>query len=172
MTDSQAQNRSPTELSAVSERKRWKTVWILLGALGPLGYAPASGTVAVAVAGIPLYLLLVTYLTPTQYAVVTMVFILVAIIVHHVGDRILGEADSRRLVWDELAGFLVAMFLVPVDWKYIVIGFFLERAIDIIKVPPANVIDSRWHNGVGVVLDDVVAGVYCCLLLHLVALFL
>jgi phosphatidylglycerophosphatase A len=140
---------------------------LIIGSLGPLGHAPASGTVAVAVAGIPLAWWMTTYLTLPLYLLVTTAFIIAAILIHHAGDRILGESDSRRLVWDELAGFLVAFIMVPWSWKIAAVAFVLERAIDIAKVPPADVIDRKMHNGVGVVLDDVVAGIYTCGILHL-----
>lgn len=141
-------------------------LFLLVGSIGPLGHAPASGTVAVAVAGIPLYWVMQHYLGWTAYLCVTAVFTLASMVLHQVGDRILGESDSRRLVWDELVGYLIAMAWIPWDWWYVIAGFFLERFIDIVKVPPANVIDRKMHNGVGVVLDDVVAGVYTCALLH------
>jgi phosphatidylglycerophosphatase A len=139
-------------------------LWI--GSIGPLGHAPASGTVAVAVAGIPLYWLLSTNLSHWSYLVVTILFTGAAMALHHAGDKILGESDSRKLVWDELSGYLFAMFALGWHWKLAVLGFFIERFIDIAKVPPANVIDRKMHNGVGVVLDDVVAGIYTCALLH------
>lgn len=140
---------------------------LLVGSLGPLGHAPASGTVAVAVAGVPLCWLMRKYLSDGVYLAVTVGFTLAAMGLHHVGDRLLGESDSRKLVWDELAGYFVAMWMVPFTWPLIVLGFFMERAIDIVKVPPANWIDARMHHGAGVVLDDVVAGIYTCLLLHI-----
>ena len=165
-------NRAPGNDPAGEGRKRSfpQSFFLCIGSIGPLGHLPASGTVSVAVAGIPLYWLMVTYLSSTVYAAVTVIFILLAMGIHHIGDRILGESDSRKLVWDELAGYFVAMFLMGWDWRWVAIGFFVERAIDIVKVPPANVIDRKMHSGVGVVLDDVVAGVYTCILLHLAKL--
>ena len=166
-------NKNQDEMNASTDKQRStaQSALLLIGSLGPLGYAPASGTVAVAVAGIPLYWLMVTYLTTTQYVVVTIVFALLAMLVHHAGDRILGESDSRKLVWDELVGFFIAMFLIHPTWQIITIGFFLERFIDIVKVPPANIIDNKMHNGVGVVLDDVIAGLYTLGILHLIVYF-
>ena len=49
-----------------------------------------------------------------------------------------------------------------------VLAFFVERMIDIVKVPPANYVERRWPGGWGVVGDDVVAGLYTCALLHLI----
>lgn len=140
---------------------------LLVGSIGPIGYAPASGTVAVAVAGIPLCWLMHRYLSAPVYLAVSVAFALASMWMHHWGDRVLGESDSRKLVWDELAGYFFAMFLVPFGLKAAVVAFFLERFIDIVKVPPANWVDRRMHNGVGVVLDDVIAGIYTCAIMHL-----
>ena len=139
---------------------------LLIGSLGPIGYVPASGTVAVALAGIPLYLLM-HRLRIEWYIGLTALLAAVSIIIHQAGDRILGEKDSRRLVWDELVGFAVAMTAVPPTWPLITLGFVLERAIDIAKVPPADIVERRLPGGWGVVGDDVVAGLYTLGLLHL-----
>ncbi len=138
-----------------------------IGSLGPLGHLPASGTVTVAVAGIPFFLL-VDWLEPplVPYLVFVFIFTAASIALHDVGDRILGEKDSRKLVWDELAGFWVAIIAVPFTWQLAVIAFFLERAIDIAKIPPANWIEQRWPGGWGVVGDDIIAGLYTCGILH------
>ena len=156
------------EQAAITERgdKRGRHKALLLaGSIGPLGHLPASGTVAVAVAGIPLAWLMRSHLPGWGYWLVCAAFTLAAVWLHDVGDRLLGEKDSRKLVWDELAGFFVAVGLMPWTWGFVVLGFLLERAIDIVKVPPANLIEKRWSGGWGVVGDDVVAGFYTMLIL-------
>ena len=144
---------------------------LLIGSIGPLGHLPASGTVTVAVIGIPLFWLMHDW-HPAAYIAVTLVFTAASIYVHQVGDRILGEKDSRRLVWDELAGFLFAVAFVPFTWELAILAFFFERGIDIVKVPPARQIENSWPGGWGVVGDDVVAGLYTCVILHVVMFFL
>lgn len=167
MTQPQNPGLSPHDPQPLPAKRTWQqSLLLILGSIGPLGHAPASGTVAVAVAGIPLVWLMGRYLNPTVYAAVTVAFVLASMALHHAGDRILGESDSRRLVWDELAGFFVAMFMVPFGVRTVIAGFLIERFIDIVKVPPADIIDRKWHNGAGVVLDDVIAGIYTCLILH------
>ena len=136
-----------------------------IGSIGPLGHLPASGTATVAVIGVPLFWLMHGWPFWT-YTGVTLSFTAVAVWLHTLGDRILGEKDSRRLVWDELAGFLFAVALVPFTWRLAVLAFLLERVIDILKVPPANWIERHWPGGFGVVGDDVVAGLYTRGLLH------
>lgn len=140
-------------------------VLLLVGSIGPLGHMPASGTVAVAVAGVPLAYLMRTTLSPWAYWLVTALFALASIWLHDNGDRLLGEKDSRKLVWDELAGFFVATGIMPLTWPMFVMAFFLERIIDIVKVPPANWIENKWPGGWGVVGDDLVAGAYTLLIL-------
>ncbi|MHC5109315.1 MAG: phosphatidylglycerophosphatase A family protein [Planctomycetota bacterium] len=137
-----------------------------VGSLGPLGHMPASGTVTVAVVGLPAFYLL-SGLPVWILASFAVVFFFLSVWIHERGDRILGEKDSRKLVWDELAGFWVAILAVPFTWQIACVAFLVERAIDIAKIPPANTIENRWPGGWGVVGDDIVAGAYTCAILHL-----
>lgn len=143
--------------------------WLIrVGSIGPIGRAPASGTVCVGLVGIPLVWLMQTYLPALwMYVGATCVLTLVSVAIHQVGDRILGAKDSRLLVWDELVGFAIAMTLVPWTWQLVLAGFLLERAIDIAKIFPANWVERRVPGGWGVVGDDVMAGLYTLGLLHL-----
>lgn len=139
---------------------------LFLGSLGPIGHLPASGTVTVAIAGLPVFYLTRTW-GPFAYVAATTAFIVCAVWIHQAGDRLLGEKDSRLLVWDELAGFLVAVAFVPFTWQLVLLAFFLERMLDILKVPPARHIEDHWPGGLGVVGDDLIAGLYTCGVLHL-----
>lgn len=138
---------------------------LLVGSLGPLGHMPASGTVTVAVVGLPLFWLC-DALRWDLYVAGTLVFAMASIWLHSAGDRILGEKDSRRLVWDELAGFFVAIAFVPFTWQLAVVALLVERFLDITKFPPAKWIEDHCPGGYGVVGDDLVAGLYTCAILH------
>lgn len=147
---------------------------LLIGSLGYVGFVPfASGTVAVAVVGIPLYLVLVVLLKLTwpAYLGFTVLFTLFSIYIAQQADRILNEKDSKKNVIDELPGYLIALTALPPSWQIIVAAFFLERAIDIAKVWPANLIEKKLPGGWGVVLDDVVAGLYTLVILHALTAF-
>lgn len=138
---------------------------LTLGSLGPLGHLPASGTVTVAVVGLPLFYLGSNWTLGFQTGTAA-VIVLAAMVIHQIGDRILGDKDSRTLVWDELAGFWIAVLGVPFTWQLAAAAFLIERAFDIAKIPPAGWIERRWPGAWGVVGDDVVAGLYACALLH------
>jgi len=139
---------------------------IILASWGGTGYSPfASGTVGT-LAAIPLYLLLQRLSLPLYLVTVT-AFIVFACWVAGLAERIFNEPDSSKIVIDEVAGYLVTMIAVPLSLKSVLLGFFLFRLFDITKVPPARYFDRQVKNGYGVVLDDVVAGIYACLALHL-----
>jgi len=140
-------------------RKLSTKLLLFLGSLGPVGYLPASGTVAVAVAGIPLFFWMGGW-TPWAHGAALVALIFASVWLHHVGDRLLGEKDSRILVWDEVAGFAVAVAFLPFSWRVALLAFVLERALDIAKVQPARWIEKRVPGGWGVVGDDLVAGLY------------
>lgn len=135
------------------------------------GYSPlASGTVGT-LAAIPLYLLLAR-LPLLPYLLVLLPLTAFSCWVSGRAEAIFNEKDSGKIVIDEVVGYLVTMTGAPISWKSVAVGFLLFRFFDVAKVPPANVIDRHLKNGYGVVLDDVVAGVYACVALHLLVRFL
>ena len=73
---------------------------------------------------------------------------------------------------DEVAGSLVAFCGLPLDWRWLVTAFVLFRVFDVVKPPPARFFDQKVHNGVGVVLDDVAAGLWALAAVHLLRLVL
>ncbi len=135
------------------------------------GFSPvASGTVGT-LAAIPLYLLMMRLPLPV-YVAVTIVFTLCSCWISGRAEVVFGEKDSSKIVIDEVAGYLVTMVAVPGSWKTVALGFLLFRFFDVTKIPPARYFDRHLKNGYGVVLDDVVAGVYSCISLHVLLRFL
>jgi phosphatidylglycerophosphatase A len=144
---------------------------VILATWGGTGYSPfASGTVGT-LAAIPLYLVHVRLSLPLYLALLVPFFFLSCWVAGR-AEAIFGEQDSGKIVIDEVIGYLVTMIGVPLSWQGVVAGFFLFRLFDIVKPQPARYFDRRLKNGYGVVLDDVVAGVYACISLHLLLRFL
>jgi len=79
--------------------------------------------------------------------------------------RRLGEHDHPGIVWDEIAGYMVAMLAAPAGWPWIVAGFLLFRFFDILKPWPIRELDHGISGGAGIMLDDVVAGIFAGLIL-------
>jgi len=132
------------------------------------GYSPVAPGTAGTLAAIPFYLLL-SPLPIVPYLSLTILFIIVSSLVASRADLITGCHDPKIVVIDEVAGYLVTMTGVDPTPRTIVIGFFLFRFFDVLKPFPANVIDARVPGGAGVVLDDVAAGIYAAVALHLLA---
>jgi len=81
-------------------------------------------------------------------------------------SRDLRVHDPGGIVWDEFVGYWITMFLLPVRWEWIVAGFLMFRLLDIWKPWPIRWIDRNVRGGLGVMLDDVLAGAVGCLILH------
>ncbi len=84
----------------------------------------------------------------------------------------LGVHDHGGIVWDEFVGFWITMFAAPQGWPWIVLGFALFRLFDIWKPQPIAWLDAKLTGGLGIMLDDVLAGVYACAVLQLVSYLL
>jgi len=110
-------------------------------------------------AGIPLYLALSSLPWPL-YLVSVSVLTLLAVYASGEAERIFDEKDSPRIVIDEIVGILWSLALVSPTVGRIVLAFFLFRIFDILKPPPAHWCQDRLPGGWGVVMDDVVAGIW------------
>jgi phosphatidylglycerophosphatase A len=122
------------------------------------------------IAGIPVYLLL-SRLSWTFYLISVLILTLLAIYISREGEKIFNEKDSPRVVIDEIVGFQWTMFLVLPTVLHILLGFFLFRLFDIVKIFPAGYLQNRLPGGYGIVIDDVVAGMYSNIILLLVIKF-
>ena len=78
-----------------------------------------------------------------------------------------GVHDHGAIVWDEIIGFGITMLWLPLHWQTLLLGFVLFRLFDIVKPWPIGWLDKKVHGGVGIMLDDVVAGVFALVALQL-----
>lgn len=129
------------------------------------GYSPFAPGTAGTVAAIPVYLLFYQ-LGDLAYLLVFLVLLPLSFTISGRAEKLFGAKDSGMIVIDEIAGYLVTMFMIPFSVEYIIIGFFLFRFFDITKIYPASAAE-KMGGGPGVVMDDVVAGVYANLSLRL-----
>ena len=77
--------------------------------------------------------------------------------------------DHPGMCIDEFAGFFVTMINAPQGWGWVLLGFILFRLFDIWKPWPINVIDKRVHGGFGMILDDLVAGLFAMMIIQVIA---
>jgi phosphatidylglycerophosphatase A len=148
------------QIREVIKKARWlDKVALLLSIWFGTGLLPGiPGTFGTAGA-IPVYLLIDLFGAGYQ-ALFILIVIIGAIWSAHRSQSILGRADPKEIVIDEVAGFLVTLVLIPFTLRNLIAGFFLFRFFDILKPPPVRTIERRVAGGFGIVLDDLLAGVY------------
>lgn len=135
------------------------------------GLSPrAPGTCGTLVA-IPPYLLLVQ-LPPVWYLAAIVITFAIGVFLCDYTSKALNVHDHPGIVWDELVGFWVTMVAVPVGWPWILAGFVLFRLFDIVKPWPVKIADQKLTGGFGIMLDDLLAGLYALICLHLALWFL
>ena len=146
-------------------RPRSALHWIAFGA--GAGLAPRAPGTAGTIVAIPIYAALATQ--PLA------IYLLAAALVIAVGVRVcgrtareLGVHDHPGIVLDEIAGFLVTMTALPFEWPWIAAGFVTFRVLDAAKPWPISLADRRVGGGLGIMLDDVIAGALACAALHAV----
>lgn len=116
-------------------------------------------------AAIPLYLLLIQ--SPYWiYLIATLISIVAGIFICDKAAQKLQVHDYGGIVWDEIAGFLITMCWIPFSWQSLLAGFVLFRFFDIVKPWPISWLDRHIEGGLGIMLDDVLAGVLAALLLN------
>ena len=139
----------------------WFGVGLIPGMPGTLG----------TVAAIPLYAA-GSLLGPQYQFPILLIITIGAIWSSHSSQRILGSEDPPVIVIDEVAGFLLTTAFIPFTWSSVAGGFFLFRFFDILKPPPIKSTEKKLKGGIGIVVDDLLAGVYAHISLRLLLFML
>jgi phosphatidylglycerophosphatase A len=135
-----------------------------------LGYSPlASGTVGT-LWGLPIFFILASQPAWVQGLTIAG-SILTAVWVADGASRLWNEKDPSRVVADEIVGYMTAMMALPFSWTMAWTGFFLFRIMDVLKPFPIRNIDRHWPGGWGIVLDDVLAGIYTQIIVRILLTF-
>ncbi|HMT94288.1 phosphatidylglycerophosphatase A [uncultured Thiothrix sp.] len=135
------------------------------------GLAPfAPGTFGT-LAAIPLYLILSLF-PLWLYFVVIVIAAVVGIWICGESAKKLGVHDHEGIVWDEFVGFWITMFAAPSGLIWLIAGFVIFRIFDIWKPWPIYIVDDKVQGGFGIMLDDLMAGVYALIVMQILAFFL
>jgi phosphatidylglycerophosphatase A len=92
--------------------------------------------------------------------VATIIIFVIGVWVSGVVSRELGVSDPSKIVIDEVAGQWLTLLAVPPDIILYLFGFFLFRIFDIFKPWPISWADKQIKGGMGIMLDDIIAGIY------------
>jgi len=145
--------------------KTFDKIALFIAQGGFSGRMPIAPGTAGTVVGVVLYLL-VKDLSSLLYSAVFVTVTLIGTWAAGAADNVLGAMDSPTIVIDEIAGYLLAMFLIPFAWWAVIAGFVLFRFFDILKPWPVNKLQDI-PGGPGVMLDDIGAGIYTNVILQI-----
>jgi len=130
--------------------------------IGNISFAP--GTFG-SVLGLPLCF----FLSKIDFSIavlLTLIFILCAIWIASEAEKILKTEDPGCIVIDEIAGIILTLSGLPFNITSVTAGFLIFRALDIWKPYPIRFLENKFSGGIGIVLDDVVAGILSNLILR------
>jgi phosphatidylglycerophosphatase A len=155
-----------TEFASVSKAPLWATLVATFFGIGRLRPGPGTwGSLATVI----IWWLLSRWITPSWQTLAAILLagaaILVGIPAATRVARVAGLKDPQFVVIDEVAGQLITLIAVPVAWKSLLLGFILFRGFDIVKPPPVRQLEQL-PEGLGIVMDDVAAGLYALLIMH------
>jgi phosphatidylglycerophosphatase A len=157
--------------TAMSGCPQWATLVATFFAVGRLKPGPGTwGSAATVLLWAAIAFSLPQSLRTPVAIALTLLVVLVGIPAATQVSRAAQRKDPQFVVIDEVAGQLLTFIAVPLSWKTLLAGFILFRAFDIIKPPPIRQLE-RLPEGTGIVLDDVAAGFFACLVMHLLLHF-
>jgi phosphatidylglycerophosphatase A len=130
------------------------------------GYLPKAPGTWGSLVGVLLWLGLAK-LAIIPYAIVVAVLFVIGTAAAGAAEKIMDRPDPGLVVIDEIVGQLIALALVPHHPVAVLCGFLLFRVFDIFKPFPVGWIDRHLHGGLGIMLDDVMAGLYALAVLQI-----
>lgn len=150
-----------------------KTSQVAMGSLsGFLAFGFGSGLIRKApgtwgtLAALP-FIFLWQFLPWPAYLLLLLLSFLLGVYVCESATRKLGVHDHGGIVWDEFVGLWLTFFMVDLSWQSIAMGFVLFRFFDILKPFPIKWLDKKVKGGFGIMIDDVLAGVFAAVVLQI-----
>ena len=152
----------------ISDTKNDRIVRFLAQGFGT-GWSPLMPGTCGTLVGVGVYLLLPP-LPLSGYFLITLSLLGIGIGICGRTARLIGNNDHPSIVFDEIVGFLITMIGAPDGWLWVVMGFVFFRLFDITKPWPIRWVERHFQGGLGIMLDDVVAGIFSLLCLQLIVI--
>jgi len=156
-------------LTSPSAGSVWRNPALLLATGFGVGRAPRAPGTFGSLLGVVVYLAWAHSLRPVEYAGLVAALFLAGIWLCARAERALGVHDSPAIVWDEIVGQLCALSVVRPGWLWIVLAFALFRLFDIWKPFPIGWLNRRVTGGLGIMADDLAAGLAAAIVLEAIA---
>jgi len=133
------------------------------------GLAPKAPGTFGTLAAVVIYLLLLQQLPQAVYLAALIAVSGLGVFLCGQTAAAMGVHDHPAIVWDEFAGFWLTAYLLPDGWWWVLVAFVLFRVFDILKPWPISWLDKRMKGGFGIMIDDIVAGLFAWLVIQIAA---
>lgn len=142
--------------------------WHLLATGFGSGLSPIVPGTMGSLAAIPFWYLM-TFLPLQLYYLVVLLGICIGVYLCHRTAKDMGVHDHGSIVWDEFIGMWITLMAIPAEnWQWVLIGFLIFRLFDMWKPWPIRWFDRNVHGGMGIMVDDIVAGIISAGVLYLI----
>ncbi|KEY60572.1 phosphatidylglycerophosphatase A [Serratia sp. DD3] len=152
-------------------RLRMSNPWHLLATGFGSGLSPIMPGTMGSIAAIPFWLLLIQLPWPL-YLLVLIFSSGIGIYLCHKTSKDMQVDDHGSIVWDEFVGMWITLMMLPVhNWQWVISGFVVFRILDIWKPWPIRWFDRNLHGGLGIMIDDIIAGVLAAVVIYLMGYY-
>ena len=165
MNTSPKGDQRPPKQKRIPARLAFTDPWCFFGLGFGSGLAPRAPGTFGTLAAIPLYAFLM-HASPEIYLATTVLLFIAGIPICFFTEKKVGIQDHSGIVWDEIVGFLLTLTLLPPNMTSLTLGFIFFRLFDILKPWPIRWFDRKVHGGLGIMLDDAIAGLLACATTH------
>ncbi len=138
---------------------------VFVCSVGYIGFFPIAPGTAGSAAGVAVYAAARYAAVPHVELTLIVAFLVLGVVFTRPCEEDLRCIDPGPIVIDEVMGMLITLFMIPVGWAGVALGFLLFRVLDVAKPYPARQLE-RLHGGFGVMADDAMAAIYANLLLR------
>lgn len=147
-------------------RLNLKNPWHLLATGFGSGLSPIMPGTAGSLAAIPFWYLL-ALLPLDGYLIVLILGTIIGIYLCHVTSKDMGVHDHGSIVWDEFIGMWITLIAIPNhNWQWVLACFVVFRIFDIWKPQPIRWFDKHVHGGLGIMIDDIIAGIISAIVIY------
>jgi phosphatidylglycerophosphatase A len=101
------------------------------------------------------------------YIFFTLILIILGFLISGKAEKVFGKKDARFIVIDEVSGMLLALIFIPYEIKLVIMAFLLFRILDAFKPYPSDKLE-RLTGSIGIMSDDIIAGLYTNIILQIV----
>ncbi len=154
-------------MDKLKRRLQPRNLWHLLAVGFGSGFSSVMPGTIGSLAAIPFWLLLIQL--PWQLYLLLVIFaICIGVHICHQTAKYMRLHDHGSIVWDEFVGMWITLMSLPVNnWQWLIVGFVIFRILDIGKPWPICWFDSNFQGGIGIMIDDIIAGVVSAGIIYL-----